>query len=132
MHVELVELAAARRGLAAQLVQEGAGLGLLFAEPGQAEQAQSTPMAWRHLPDIGGFGTALSGPTAFPSENVFTSVRVGKGHIDWHELTWEQNPTQFHIVNALAALPVLEYGPALVTEGSTNLAVVERPPRDIS
>ena len=99
---------------------------------GAADQPESTPMAWRHLPQIGGFGTAVTGPTAFPSENRLTSVSVGSGRVDWHELTWEQNPTQFHIVNALAELPVLEYGLALVTEGSTNLIVPDRLPRALS
>ena len=44
-------------------------------------------------------------------------------------LTWEQNPTQYHIVNALADLPVLAYLPAMVTTGSTNLFVPDRMPR---
>ena len=57
---------------------------------------------------------------------------MGTGSIEWHELTWEQNPTQFHIVNALAALPVLEQRPALVTKGSTNLFVMDDLPRTIS
>ena len=32
--------------------------------------------------------------------------RVGAGRVEWHRLTLEQNPTQFHIVNALADLPI--------------------------
>jgi hypothetical protein len=89
-------------------------------------------MAWRYLPGMLGFGASVSEPTAFPSEDEFTSIEVGTGSIDWHQLTWEQNPTQFHIVNALAALPVLEQRPALVTKGSTNLIVADDPPRVIS
>jgi hypothetical protein len=99
---------------------------------GQDEQAHSTPMAWRYLPGVSGFGETTSEPTAYPSENEFTSVRVGEGRLTWHELTWEQNPTQFHIVNALAALPILEYRPALVTEGRTNLILLDRLPRALS
>jgi acetoacetate decarboxylase len=101
-------------------------------EVGQTAEAGSTPMAWRYLPGVSGFGQTTSEPTAYPSENTFTSVMVGEGSIAWHELTWEQNPTQFHIVNALAALPVLEVRPALVTEGSTNLILLDRLPRGIS
>jgi acetoacetate decarboxylase len=99
---------------------------------GQDDQSQSAPMGWRYLPGISGFGRTASEPTIFPSENHFTSIHVGTGKIAWHELTWEQNPTQFHIVNALAALPVLEQRPALVTEGSTNLILLDRLPRGIS
>jgi hypothetical protein len=44
-------------------------------------------------------------------------------------MAWEQNPTQHHIINALADLPVLEYLPAVVAKGSTNLILPERLPR---
>jgi hypothetical protein len=101
-------------------------------ETGQRAAAESTPMAWRYLPGVSGFGQTTSEPTAYPSEDVFTSVQVGEGSIHWHELTWEQNPTQFHIVNALAALPILEVRPALVTQGSTNLILLDRLPRGLS
>ena len=101
-------------------------------EAGQAAQAGSTPMAWRYLPGVSGFGQTTSEPTAFPSENDITSVQVGEGVVAWHELTWEQNPTQFHIVNALAALPILEYGPAVITKGSSNLILLDDLPRGLS
>jgi acetoacetate decarboxylase len=101
-------------------------------EAGRGDEADSTPMAWRYLPGVSGFGQTTSEPTAYPSESEFTSVLVGDGSIDWHELTWEQNPTQFHIVNALASLPILEQRPALVTKGSTNLILLDRLPRGIS
>ncbi len=101
-------------------------------EAGRQARAGSTPMAWRYLPGVGGFGQTTSEPTAFPSENVLTSVRVGAGTVDWFHLTWEQNPTQAHIVNALADLPILEYSPAIVTEGSTNLILLHDLPRGLS
>jgi hypothetical protein len=101
-------------------------------EAGRRAQADSTPMAWRYLPGVGGSGRTTSEPTAYPSESEFRSVLVGEGTLEWHELTWEQNPTQFHIVNALAALPILDYRPALVTEGRTNLILPDRLPRGLS
>ncbi|ARN75268.1 acetoacetate decarboxylase family protein [Oceanicoccus sagamiensis] len=88
---------------------------------------KDNPMGWRYLPALGGFGPEVVNEiTTYPSENIFTEVSVGEGQIDWHQLTWEQNPTQFHIVNALADLPMLENLPAIVTKGSTNLMVPER------
>jgi 3-hydroxybutyryl-CoA dehydrogenase len=91
------------------------------------EQAgKDNPMGWRFLPGIGGFGTALSEPTLFPSETLLDEVQVGEGRIDWNRLTWEQNPTQYHIVNGLADLPILEYRPAVVARGSANLVVPGR------
>jgi 3-hydroxybutyryl-CoA dehydrogenase len=87
------------------------------------------PMAWRYLPNVGDFGPALSEPTTFPSDSLYTGAWIGEGEINWNHLTWEQNPTQCHIVNALADLPVLGYLPAMVTTGSTNLFVPDRMPR---
>ena len=48
------------------------------------------------------------------------------GEIDWAHLTWEQNPTQYQIVNALEGLPIVAYLPAMVTKGSANLSLPER------
>ena len=99
----------------------------------QAEkEGKDNPMAWRYIPAVGGFGAALSEPTIYPSENVITEAQIGEGRIEWHRLTWEQNPTQFHIVNKLADLPILEYRPAIVTKGSTNLLLPERWPRALA
>ncbi|WP_279246526.1 acetoacetate decarboxylase family protein [Candidatus Litorirhabdus singularis] len=93
----------------------------------QAQEGKDHPMTWRYMPAIGGFGeAAVNEPVTFPSENNFTDVWTGEGCVDWARLTWEQNPTQYHIVNALQALPVLAYLPALVTKGSTNLVLPER------
>ena len=88
-------------------------------------------MAWRLLPAVGGFGPGVSQFTTFPSENNITEAWVGEGRATWQTLSWEQNPTQFHIVNALAGLPVLEWRPAVVAKGSTNLVLLDRLPREI-
>jgi len=96
---------------------------------GKASEGKDHPMAWRYLPGVGGFGPAISEPTTFPSDSLYTGAWVGKGEIEWNHLTWEQNPTQCHIANALADLPVLGYLPAMVTTGSTNLFVPDRMPR---
>jgi len=96
----------------------------------QAQEGKDNPMGLRYMPMAGGFGpAALQEPTTFPSESSFTDIQLGQGSIDWNTLTWEQNPTQFHIVNALAELPVLAYLPSLVTKGSTNLILPDRLPR---
>lgn len=87
------------------------------------------PLAWRYLPGVSGFGESINEYTTFPSDNHLTEALVGAGRVDWQTLAWEQNPTQFHIVNALAALPVLEWLPAIVAKGSTNLIIPERLPR---
>lgn len=90
------------------------------------QEGKDNPMGWKYIPAVGGFGASISEPTTFPSENVITEAFVGEGRIEWNQLTWEQNPTQFHIVNALADLPIVEYRPAIVSKGSTNLFLPER------
>ena len=94
-----------------------------------AAEDKNNPMGWRYLPKVGAPGAAISEPTLFPQETHITDAWVGEGRLDWQHLSWQQNPTQFHIVNALADLPVLEYRPALIFQGSSNLLVLDRLPR---
>jgi hypothetical protein len=94
-----------------------------------AQEGKDHPMGWRYIPAVGGFGAAISEPTTFPSENVITEAQFGEGSVKWNHLSWEENPTQFHIINALADLPILEYRPAIMTKGSSNLFLPERWPR---
>jgi acetoacetate decarboxylase len=99
----------------------------------KADADKDNPMAWRFMPAVGGFGPpTVNEVTIFPSKNEYSEVFVGSGELSWANLTWEQNPTQYHIVNALAGLPVLEYLPALVTRGRTNLSLPERWSRTLS
>ncbi len=95
----------------------------------EATAGKDHPLAWRYLPGVSGFGHAASDFTTFPSETTLAESQVGEGRIDWNTLSWEQNPTQFHIVNALAGLPVLAWLPAMVARGSTNLILMNNLPR---
>lgn len=88
-------------------------------------------MGWRYIPAVGGWGEGSSVPTVFPIEQTTRAAWVGEGEVVWQHLTWEENPTQFHIVNALADLPIREYRLAVVAQGSSNLRVPDRPPRTI-
>lgn len=94
-----------------------------------AEKAGNHPMAWRYFPGVAGGGNAVNEFTTFPSETIYREAMVGEGHIDWQRLTWEQNPTQFHIVNALADLPVLATLPSMAAKGSVNLILPDNPAR---
>ena len=86
-------------------------------------------MGWRFMPGLLGFGQSIKEFVTYPSETEITEAWVGQGSLDWKNMAWEQNPTQHHIINALADLPVLEYLPAVVAKGSTNLILPERLPR---
>ena len=86
-------------------------------------------MGWKYIPNPDGKGAALSHPVLFPSEAETKELYVGTGEVNWEHLTWEQNPTQFHIVNALADLPNLGYLYTGIFKGSTILEPVGRPVR---
>ena len=87
---------------------------------------------WKYFPQTGRPGAAVSHPTLFPSENEVMEAWIGRGETVWHRLTWEQNPTQYRIVNAIADLPILEYRLAIVTKGTTNLVLPDNLPRPLS
>jgi acetoacetate decarboxylase len=95
----------------------------------QAMEGKNHWMGWRYLPEVGGRGTALSQFTVFPIEQVTKAAWLGQGQVAWQTATWQQNPTQCHIVNALAGLPILEYRLALLSQGSSNLYLPHNPPR---
>jgi Acetoacetate decarboxylase (ADC) len=88
-------------------------------------------MGWKYIPNTGGPGAEVSHATLFPTNATFDLAWSGTGEVKWNRLTWEENPTQFHIVNALEELPILEYRSAVVLKGSSNLAVISKPVRPI-
>lgn len=87
-------------------------------------------MGWRYVPNIGEPGAAVSHATCIPSAGAPREVWSGSGEVRWHRTSWEKNPTQAHIVNALADLPILEYRWAQVARGeSTLVSDVKKPLR---
>lgn len=97
----------------------------------KAQEGKDNPMAWKYIQQSGSFEPCVDEYNTFPSENKVKQVLVGEGRLNWNTLSWEDNPTQYHIVNAMAALPVLQYLPAIVTKGSVNLVLPDRPTRVI-
>ena len=94
-----------------------------------AQAGKDNPMGWRYIQKVGGFEPRVDEYVTFPSENRIKQVHYGVGELDWKKLTWEKNPTQYHIVNTLKELPILEYKPAVITKGATNLFLPGRPTR---
>lgn len=85
-------------------------------------------MGWKNIPPAGD-GPEVSHPTLFPTTGNCRAAWRGRGEVVWEHPTWEQNSTQFHIVNALHDLPILEYRSAMVTRSSSDLRPTNRPPR---
>jgi hypothetical protein len=78
-------------------------------------------IGWRYIPNVSGPGAALNHATTYPQGSVVKSVKSCRGAIAWKTLTWLQAPTQAHIVNALAGLPILDVTAAFVTRGESIL-----------
>jgi len=72
---------------------------------------------WKYLPKTGEPGAEVSYPTLYPLGDATWEAIWGEGKVVWNHLIWEQNPTQFHIVNALADLPIIEYREATISKG---------------
>jgi len=75
---------------------------------------------WKWIPKAAEEGTDVSYPTLFLRSGGALPGQAwwGTGKVEWHRLTWEQNPTQFHIVNALEKLPIIEYREATITKSA--------------
>lgn len=87
----------------------------------QPQTADRALMNWRYIPNAGGPGAALSQPILYPQRTEVASTWVGKGTVQWTELTWAQNPMQWHIIKALKELPVTELAPAVLVKGAAIL-----------
>lgn len=71
-------------------------------------------------------GGKLAAPDGRPPESVLKSHRVGQGKFSFTPTRWEDMPTQYRVVNALANLPLLEFEPCVATarEGREDLSTV--------
>ncbi|HRS86647.1 MAG TPA: acetoacetate decarboxylase family protein [Syntrophales bacterium] len=78
-------------------------------------------LGWRYIPKVGGPGADLSQFVLFPMRSEPERAWTGKGTIRWTKLTWDQNPMQWHIIAALADLPVIETAPVVMTKGRMTL-----------
>ena len=76
---------------------------------------------WRYIPNIGKPGAALNHATLYPQEIKLEEVYLGEGRINWKELTFEQAPTQWHIIGALKRLPIISCRDCSITKGSNVL-----------
>jgi acetoacetate decarboxylase len=83
----------------------------------QMKAIETNNIGWRYIPKVGGPGADLSQPIFFPQRLEVKSAWTGSGTVRWTELTWEQSPMQWHIIKALAKLPVIEMSPVMMTKG---------------
>ena len=75
---------------------------------------------YKYMPRTGEWGTADAAyavltPAATPNRKVLERWQ-GEGTLEFHHARWEDMPTQYNIVSALADLPILEYRGASLTK----------------
>lgn len=98
---------------------------------GQATKAGNW-MNWLYIPQMDGMDGPLSHATCAPtSGDRPREAATGVGELIWHSTTWEKNPMQHHIVNALADLPVLDYRWATVAKSSSTMIDANKKPTHI-
>jgi hypothetical protein len=91
-------------------------------EPAARPEPAPTMMFHKYVPRTGEWGEAevdcftVTAPDG-PAPQV-RSVRSGTGEFRFHRASWAQMPTQYPIVNALADLPLVEFGRAQLVESS--------------
>ena len=84
-------------------------------------------LQYKYIPCTGKWGeadVAYATMTPVNSKSVVPERLEGRGSFRFSPSSWEQLPTLFHIVNALADLPVVEVTSAAVTRslGATDLS----------
>lgn len=87
------------------------------------EHSKMNYFGWRHIPELGKAGAALSHATLYPQEVKFEKAWMGEGRIEWHKFDLEMNMGQFRIINTMSSLPILKYSNALMMKGSARLNV---------
>ncbi|WP_162488868.1 MULTISPECIES: acetoacetate decarboxylase family protein [Methanosarcina] len=74
-------------------------------------------LGWRYIPKVDVLGADLSQPILFPQGAEVHSTWTGNGTVKWTQLSWEQNPGQWHIIKAPAELPIFEIAPVIMSKG---------------
>lgn len=90
----------------------------------QAEIAEANLLGWKYIPGEPASppaGPALSYATQFPISCRCREAWTATGGLEWYPRTWQELPTQAHIVNALEALPVGEIVSCMVSNVSITL-----------
>ena len=86
----------------------------------QATSASDGTLHYKYIPRTGDWGRADAAyavlTPAGNSNQRILEQHVGSGRVHFHRARWEDMPTQYNIVNALANLEILEYRGASLTK----------------
>jgi len=72
------------------------------------EQArrQATWMGYKYVPRLENDGADVAYATVYPTSGTCSAAWTGAGTIRFHPSSFQQNPTQYQLINLLAELPV--------------------------
>jgi acetoacetate decarboxylase len=87
----------------------------------KALRTDEDSFGWRYIPKVGAPGADLSQPILFPLRSEPIAAWLGNGTVKWTELMWDQSPMQWHIIKALAGLPMIEMAPVVLMKGRAIL-----------
>ena len=76
---------------------------------------------WRYIPNVNGFGAALSEPQSIGMENVFTSACEVQGEVRYGDGVWDAHPGAQDILGGLRRLVVKEHLGGMIGRGSTTI-----------
>ncbi|MBI4273438.1 MAG: acetoacetate decarboxylase family protein [Rhizobiales bacterium] len=124
------------RFIAGGIVHEAGWLGHRFFDLriDKLRSAKTSPsppplplLHYKYIPCTGKWGetdVAYATMTPVNNKSIIQEQLEGRGSLRFSPSSWEQLPTLFHIVNALADLPVMEVTSATVTRsvGATDLS----------
>jgi hypothetical protein len=74
-------------------------------------------LGWRYISKIGEPGADLNQFTLYPQFFTVQSAWMGSGTFHWTKMKYEQNEREYHIINALAGLPVKSMRPVMMIKG---------------
>lgn len=95
----------------------------------EAAKHDSVWMNLKHFPNVENDGSDISYICTYPSSGTCPEAWEGTGSVQFHRSTFEQNPTQFDVINLLADLPILEMRTSRLVVFAPMKALDRRPKR---
>jgi hypothetical protein len=86
----------------------------------RANSHDSVSLAWKYIPGPGGIAD-VDYPIKMVSRGKVSAMWTGAGSVTFGKPTWQRCPHSHRIVKTLAALPVLEVLPAVLTTSTSTL-----------
>jgi hypothetical protein len=87
--------------------------------------ARAAWLGWKHIPTETGQGVEVSHATYYPFPTEVKEAWMGQGEVTFFETEPSVNQWSHHVLKTLKALPLVDYSPAFMLNGSSQLVVCE-------